>query len=150
MAKILVVDDEPSIRQLIVFTLREEGHELVEAVDGEQAVDLIEEHEPDLVVLDVMMPKLDGWGVMRELKRRGLKRSTRVLLLTAKTAESDFLNGWKLGVDEYLTKPFDPDVLAETVYETLTMTNEQIQQKRMEELEKSNLLSKIESLFGEE
>ena len=149
MARILVVDDEPAIRQLIVFTLDDLGHTVLEAANGEEAIAAVNEHHPDLLLLDVMMPKVDGWAVLRELRRTGLKRNTRVVLLTAKSGENDFVNGWKLGVDEYLTKPFDPDELAISVNEILLMSSEQIQQKRLDELEKSNLLSRIEAAFGE-
>ncbi|MCA1840253.1 MAG: response regulator transcription factor [Actinomycetota bacterium] len=150
MANILVVDDEPAIRQLISFTLTDAGHMVDEAGNGEEAIDFLKDKTPDLILLDVMMPKIDGWAVLRELRRTGLKRSTRVVLLTAKSAEADFVNGWRLGVDEYLTKPFDPEDLAITVNQILLMSTDQIQQKRLQELEKSNLLSRIESAFGEE
>lgn len=149
MARILVVDDEPSIRQLVAFTLEDLGHEVTEATDGDEAVEKIQDMIPDLVVLDVMMPRMDGWGVLQELRRLGIKRQTRVILLTAKSAENDFVLGWKLGVDDYVTKPFDPDELAIVVNETLMSTLEQLQQKRSDELEKSNLLQRIESAFGE-
>lgn len=149
MGKILVVDDEAAIRQLIVFALEPLGHEVLQASNGAEAVEQVAEHSPDLVVLDVMMPKMDGWTVMRELRRRGLKSKTRVLMLTAKTGETDFLDGWNLGVDEYVTKPFDPDDLAEAVSLTLRMGQDQIRSRRLAELEKSNLLFRIESAFGE-
>lgn len=150
VAKILVVDDEASIRELVSFTLEDLGHEVLQAKDGEDAVKKVAEEEPDLIVLDVMMPKLDGWGVLRELRRSKHRKQMRVVMLTAKSAENDFVLGWKLGVDDYLTKPFDPDELAIAVNETLMSSPEQLAQKRMRELDKSNLLSRIESAFGEE
>lgn len=147
--KILVVEDEESIRRLVRMTLAALGHEVIEAADGEEAMELVREERPDLIVLDIMLPKLDGWGVLRELRRSGLRRKTRVLLLTAKSSETDFVMGWRLGVDEYMTKPFDPDELAMVVDQTLMMSAEAIREKRLEELEKANLLSRIESAFGE-
>ena len=149
MAKILVADDESSIRKLILFTLSDAGHEVYEASDGEDAIAKAESISPDLIVLDVMMPKHDGWEVLRELRRRGIRRHIRVIMLTAKSAERDFVTGWKLGIDDYMTKPFEPDELALTVNETLMMSSEQIQERRKAELEKANLLSRIESAFGE-
>lgn len=149
MSRILVVEDESAIRKLITFTLSDSGHEVYEAADGDEAVQKMEELDPELVVLDVMMPKLDGWEVLRELRRRGIRRKTRVIMLTAKSTERDFVTGWKLGVDDYMTKPFEPDELALIVNETLMMSSEQIQERRKSELEKANLLSRIESAFGE-
>lgn len=95
------------------------------------------------------MPTLDGWGVLREMRASGRKRETRVILLTAKSSERDFVTGWKLGVDEYITKPFEPDELALSVNEILIMSPDQIQRRRLAELEKANLLSRIETAFGE-
>jgi DNA-binding response OmpR family regulator len=144
-----VVDDESAIRDLVVFFLKDAGYETVEASDGEEGVAKVKEESPDVIVLDVMMPKLDGWGVLSELRRLGLKRNSRVIMLTAKTLESDFLTGWKLGVDDYLTKPFEPEDLIGAIEGALKMSPDEIRTKRMIELEKANLLSRIESAFGE-
>lgn len=149
MTKILVVDDESAIRDLVVFFLQDAGYETVEASDGEEGVAKVKEESPDVIILDVMMPKLDGWGVLSELRRLGLKRNSRVIMLTAKTLESDFLTGWKLGVDDYLTKPFEPEDLIGAIEGALKMSPDEIRTKRMIELEKANLLSRIESAFGE-
>lgn len=149
MAKILVVDDEKDIRKLIWHTLGFHGHEMAEAGSGVEAVKKVREFKPDLMVLDIMMPGMDGWDVLRELRKHGLKRHTRVLVLTAKAQEVDYATGWKLGVDDYMTKPFDPDELALSVSETLMLSSEQLQQKRTDELEKANLLSWVESVFDE-
>ncbi len=149
MAKILVVDDEPAVRQLVRIVLEGEGHSVMEASNGMLGLDEVEAFKPQLLVLDVMMPGMDGYDVLRELRRRGLKKGMRVLLLTAKSAEADFIAGWKLGVDEYMTKPFDPEVLAKTARMTLAMSDEQVIEKRRHELERANLLSRLESAFGE-
>lgn len=149
MAKILVVDDEKDIRRLLVHTLGLHGHDVVEASTGEEAVDLVGQEAPDLMVLDVMMPGMTGWDVLKELRKKG-KRKTRVLMLTAKTQEMDYQMGWKLGADEYVSKPFDPDELALSVSETLMLSLDQLQQKRTEELEKANLLQWVESVFEED
>lgn len=148
MARIMVVEDDEPIRRLVSMTLGNLGHEVSEVRDGEEAIRRILEDEPDLVVLDVMMPKVDGWEVLHRIRRSG-KRNIRFILLTAKAEESDFVMGWRLQVDEYMTKPFDPDDLAEAVSQTLRMSPEQIRQKRLKEFEKANLLLRIESTFGD-
>jgi DNA-binding response OmpR family regulator len=150
LAKILVVDDDESIRRLVSFTLTDLGHEVVEAATGQEAISAVRDGEPVLIVLDVMMPGMDGLEVLKELRRLGLKRNTRVVLLTAKTQETDFVAGYNLGADDYLTKPFDPDELALQVTETLMLSPEQLQRKKEEEIEKATLLSRIESAFGDE
>lgn len=150
MAKILVVDDDESIRKLISITLSSDEHEIFEAPDGEAALELIEQQSPHLMVLDVMMPNMDGWGVLREMKSRGLRGDCRVVMLTAKSAETDFVHGWRLGVDAYLTKPFEPDELQVVATETLMMTPEQLAQRRTKELERSHLLARLESAFRDE
>lgn len=149
MAKILVVDDDDAIRGLVVFTLESYGHEVLQAADGLEAIETMGEQTPALVVLDVMMPGIDGWGVLREMRRSGLKAQTRVLMLTAKTREDDILMGWRLGIDDYVTKPFDPTDLARHVERTLLATREEIESRRARELEKATILSRIESLFDD-
>lgn len=149
MADILVVDDDPSVRSLVATVLEEYNHTIRLASGGEEALELIDKKVPDLIVLDLMMPGMDGWQLLRQLRKTGVKAKTRVLCLTAKTSESDYLQGWKLGVDDYLTKPFEPEEFVESVRQTISMTSDQLQQRRAEELEKANLLSRIESAFGE-
>lgn len=150
MAKILIVDDEKDIRRLISHTLGFHGHEVLEAGSGEEAIEKVREAKPDLIVLDIMMPDMDGWDVLRELRKRGLRGKTLVLVLTAKTQEIEYATAWRLGVDDYVTKPFDPDELALVISETLMLSPEQRQQKKNEELEKANLLSWVESVFEED
>lgn len=149
MATVLIADDEPSIRQLVAITLEEADHLVVEAANGQEALDRIMEDPPDLAILDVMMPEMDGWAVLRELRQSGLRQQIRVVMLTAKAGENDFVTGWKLGVDAYVTKPFDPEDLITTVNETLMMTPDQLKARRTEELEKANLLSRLESAFDD-
>jgi DNA-binding response OmpR family regulator len=133
-----------------VATVLDDGdHRIRLATGGQEALQLIEDKVPDLIVLDLMMPGMDGWEVLRQLRKTGIKAKTRVLCLTGKSSERDYLQGWKLGVDDYLTKPFEPDDLLEAVRQTLSMTQEQLQQRRAEELERANLLWRIESAFGE-
>ncbi|HKE24806.1 MAG TPA: response regulator [Bryobacteraceae bacterium] len=114
--KILIVDDEPHLRMLIQQTLEEledEGVELLMAGDGEQALEAIRAEQPDLVFLDVMMPKKNGFDVCQAVKREGGLSHTCIILLTAKGQEFDRQRGQEVGADLYMTKPFDPDALLE-------------------------------------
>jgi two-component system OmpR family response regulator len=105
MSKILIVDDDPHIRQLVHHCLRSEGFEIVEAGDGAQAISLLETIKVDMVILDIMMPKFDGWTVCTEIRRY---HDVPVLMLTAKGETSQKLKGFQLGADDYLVKPFEP------------------------------------------
>jgi DNA-binding response OmpR family regulator len=112
--KILIVDDEAHIRALVEQTLEDledEGVELLTASDGEAAVRIIDEERPDLVFLDVMMPKMNGYDVCRTVKRDMGLTDVRVVMLTAKGQETDQKRGEEVGADVYATKPFDPDEL---------------------------------------
>ena len=111
---ILIAEDEPHIRMLIEQTIEEledEGVEILTAADGEAAMGLAEEHKPDLVLLDVMMPKLNGFEVCERIKSHAGLTATQVFLLTAKGQEYDRARGEAAGADAYITKPFDPDHL---------------------------------------
>jgi two-component system OmpR family response regulator len=103
-ARLLVVDDEPTIRELLSTSLRFAGFEVHTAADGDEALTVAEKVRPDLLVLDVMMPGLDGFGVTRRLRERG--RDTPVLFLTAKDDVADRVAGLTVGGDDYVTKPF--------------------------------------------
>ena len=110
---ILVADDEDRIRKLISDFLSREGFEITEAADGGQALNLATgSNKPDLIILDVMMPVLDGWTVLAEVRK---STDIPVILLTAKAAESDQLSGFRLGADDYITKPFSPSLLVARV-----------------------------------
>ena len=114
MPTVLIVDDEQHIRLLIEQTLEEledDGVELLTASDGEEALDVVANHHPDLVFLDVMMPKRNGFEVCRSIKDDPATAATTVVLLTAKGQAYDREQGAAAGADEYLTKPFDPDDL---------------------------------------
>lgn len=102
--KILVVDDDQNIRELLRLYLIKEGYAVVLAGDGEQALELYNAEKPDIVLLDVMMPKLDGWETCRRLRKQG---DTPVIMLTAKGETFDKVLGLELGADDYVVKPFD-------------------------------------------
>ncbi len=105
MARILVVDDEAHIRELVNLYLTDEGFEVVEKSNGEEALDYAANHAVDMVILDIMMPRLDGWELCRKLREIG---DTPILMITAKGEPADKLKGFQLGTDDYLSKPFDP------------------------------------------
>jgi two-component system alkaline phosphatase synthesis response regulator PhoP len=108
--KVLVVDDERHIVRLVQVTLEREGYEVVSAFDGKDALKKVASEKPDLIVLDVMMPRMDGFEVLKHL-RADPARYTPVIMLTAKAQDVDVFNGWRAGVDCYLTKPFNPQEL---------------------------------------
>jgi len=107
MKKILIADDEPHILDLLRLIL-ENKYQVYTAEDGEQALSILEEIEPDLLILDVMMPKLNGYELCEKLKKNSKTAQMKIAMLSAKTQERDIMKGLKLGADFYLTKPFDP------------------------------------------
>ncbi|HYF61728.1 MAG TPA: response regulator transcription factor [Herpetosiphonaceae bacterium] len=122
MTTILVVDDEPNIREVVGLYLRREGHTVVEASDGETALRLARQHAPDLVVLDLMLPKLPGLEVCRRLQS---ERRTPVIMLTAKSEENDRIIGLGVGADDYIVKPFSPRELVARVEAVLRRVSPQ-------------------------
>jgi DNA-binding response OmpR family regulator len=112
MATVLVVDDEPIVRDVVVRYLRREGYETLEAGDGLDAQELLRRHEPSLVVLDLMLPGMDGLQLCQWIRARS---ELPVIMLTARAEEADRIVGLELGADDYLTKPFSPRELAARV-----------------------------------
>ena len=106
--KILVVDDEALLVKGIRFNLQSEGYEVITGTDGLEAVKLVQEQKPDLVILDVMMPRLDGFSACREIRKVS---ESPIIILSARTEEYDKLFGFELGVDDYVVKPFSPKEL---------------------------------------
>lgn len=120
--KLLIVDDEAHIRMLIEQTLEDledEGVEMFFAENGQEALELIKEQKPDLVFLDVMMPKLNGMEVCQKVKKDLGLNEVYIILLTAKGQEVDRQNGLDMGANRYMTKPFDPDEMLEVATEIL-------------------------------
>jgi len=147
VAKILVADDSSDIRHLLSAILVEEGHSVTTANDGAKAVEMMAEEAPELLVLDVMMPRLDGYGVLTSMQETGLLSEVKVLILTAKTSEADWARGYKLGADQYLTKPFGSDELLQSVTNLLETSKADLKVKTEEELDRAQLLSRLESIF---
>lgn len=126
--RILIVDDEPDILLMLRVNLEAEGYETLLASDGATALRRIDEEKPDLVLLDIMMPIVDGWGVLDEVG--GNDSGPRVIMLSAKAGEDDVLRAWRNGADEYVTKPFDPDRLMSLVSEVLERSNDDRKARR--------------------
>lgn len=124
MHKILVVDDEPSIVTLMKFNLEKAGYEVITAEDGRQGLDLSLTEKPDLIVLDLMLPGMDGMDICKSLRQE--KVDTPILMLTAKDEEFDKILGLELGADDYMTKPFSPREVVARVKAILRRT--QVQQ----------------------
>lgn len=119
MQKILICDDEVNIRNIMDFSLETEGFLVVTATDGDEALRLTMSEQPDLVILDIMMPGSDGLTVCRNLKENPATKHLPVLLLTAKAGKGDREAGLDAGADDYITKPFSPQRLVEKVNEVL-------------------------------
>ena len=113
--KILVVDDEVYLLQILDFSLGAEGYDVVTAEDGEQALNKAKSEQPDLIVLDIMMPKVDGYEACRKLKQDPSMKDVPVILLTAKGRDIDRKLGLEVGADDYITKPFSPNKLLEKI-----------------------------------
>lgn len=112
MSKIMVVDDDSNIRELIHVLLKNEGLDVLEAIDGLDALSKLENEKVDMLILDIMMPNMDGWTLCQEIRKYG---DLPILMLTAKGETSQKVKGFRLGADDYLTKPFEPAELVARV-----------------------------------
>lgn len=117
--KVLIVDDEPNIVLSVEFLMRREGHEVVTASDGQEAIDLLAGTKPDLMILDVMMPRKNGFEVCAEVRADPALSRMPILMLTAKGREAEMKKGISLGADAYITKPFSTHDLVAKVHELL-------------------------------
>lgn len=124
MKKILIVDDEEQIRNILRMYLVREGYEISEAEDGEKGLKLFYEKPFDLVILDVMLPKKDGWSILREIKKY---TETPVIMLTARDDSEDEVFGFEMGADDYITKPFNNKVLLARVKSLLRKSNNSVE-----------------------
>ncbi|HYM21366.1 MAG TPA: response regulator [Candidatus Kapabacteria bacterium] len=140
MAKtVLIVDDEKDIRDLLAYNLSKEGFAVLTAGDGNEALDTLGKHKADLVVLDIMMPGLDGYEVCKQIRATEAWKSLPVIFLTARSAEVDQIVGLELGADDYIQKPVSPRVLVARVKSILRRTNE-----RTPKLVEETALDKVE------
>jgi DNA-binding response OmpR family regulator len=119
MKKVLAVDDQPQIVRLIQVNLQKADFEVITAFDGDEALHKLREHRPDLVILDVIMPKRDGFEVLREIKSNAETRHIPVIMLTVKAQDADIFEGLKEGAELYLPKPFHPTDLVSLVRRVL-------------------------------
>ncbi len=135
MAKeqILVVDDEEDILELITYNLMKEGYHVITAVSGEAAISRAHKEKPDLILLDLMLPGVDGLDVYRELKKKQDTSQIPIIMVTAKTEHADIITGLELGSDDYVTKPFSPKVLLARIKAVL-------RRKKFEEVEDTPVL----------
>ena len=129
MASVLVVDDEPIVREVVCRYLERDGYTVLEAADGERALELVAERSPSLVVLDVMLPGVDGLEVCRRVRADS---GTPIILLTARGEETDRIVGLELGADDYVTKPFSPRELAVRVRTVLRRSAPELESGRIE------------------
>src|SRR5476649_1984964 len=109
--KILVVEDDPDISELITYNLERQGYEIACLYDGSHAVDFVHKRKPDLIILDLMLPEVDGIEICRTLKSDSTTKSIPIVMLTAKSEEADVVVGLQMGADDYIPKPFSPKVL---------------------------------------
>jgi DNA-binding response OmpR family regulator len=131
---VLVVDDEPGIIDILTTNLAAEGFEVIGAADGLEGLELARQRAPDLIVLDIMLPKLDGWEVLRHLESRPATAGTPIVVLTARTEDADVLRGLQLGAVEYVTKPFYPADLVATIKIQLEVLDPVLRDRRRADL----------------
>ena len=143
----LVVDDDASVRAMLGYLLHDEGYDVQEAADGAEAITALTVAAPDCMVLDLMMPNVDGVSVLRARRERGFAPDTRVLVLTAKTDTKDAVWCWELGADEYLNKPVDPDKLAREIRQLLARSSVELQRRRPVGLADARARDKLEAAF---
>lgn len=144
---VLIVDDDPSIRSMLGFIFEDEGFDVREAVDGVDALTALTDDPPDAMVLDLMMPRVDGHGVLRERREKQLARDTRIVVLTAKSDPADAVWCWELGADEFVNKPVDPERLLREVQMLLKRTPDEIRARRREGLADAKRLDSMEAAF---
>ncbi|MFW6113862.1 MAG: response regulator transcription factor [Actinomycetota bacterium] len=131
---LLVVDDDPMVTRLVRINLELEKFEVDEAWDGKTAMRMIDEGRPDLLILDIMMPQMDGWEILQKLREDPAVADLPTVLLTAKVQDEDIARGWRMGADGYITKPFNPVNLADSLREILSATPEEREARRQQEI----------------
>jgi len=142
---VLVVDDDEVIRGMLAFLFEGEGHTVQQAADGAEALEWLRRQPPDCMVLDLMMPGVDGLSVLRARQLGDLARDTRVIVLTAKSGTEDAVWCWEAGADEFLTKPFDPDRLLRLVRDLAALTPAEAHRRRQAGLAESRRMDALEA-----
>jgi len=145
---VLVVDDDEVIRGLLAWLFEEAGYSVRQAADGSEALAALAGRAPDCMVLDLMMPRVDGQTVLQRRQDEGLAPDTRVVVLTAKTDRMSQVWCWERGADEYLIKPFDGDRLLRLVADLMSSSNAQLRRRRQVGLDEARRLDAIEAAFG--
>ncbi len=145
MPRVLVVDDEPDICTVLGLALEADGFEVTRATSAQRALVELEMAPPDVVILDIMMPGMDGFEMLGQVRQRHLAAGTRFVVVTCRTSERDHLRGWELGADEYLTKPIDGAALPGLVRQVLAASDEELAARRADELAKAALLDRLEA-----
>lgn len=120
MKKILIVDDEPNIVMSLEYTFKKNNFEVFIARDGQEALDILKSSLPNIIILDIMMPNVDGYNTLEQIKKDERLKDTKVIFLSAKNKEKDIEKGLSLGADLYMTKPFSVKKLVEQVNELLS------------------------------
>lgn len=131
-ARVLVVDDDPMVTRLVRINLELEQFEVEEAWDGKTAMRMIRENPPDLLVLDIMMPQMDGWEILRMVREDEKLKELPVVVLTAKVQDEDIARGWRMGADGYIVKPFNPVILGDELRKVLDASPEERRARREE------------------
>jgi DNA-binding response OmpR family regulator len=147
---ILIVDDEPGVRDILRVNLEAEGYAVYEAGDGREAIEQVQGAAPDLLILDVMMPYINGWEVLRRLEADPATAGLPIIMLSVRAGDSDVLRGLEQGALEYIPKPFDPVVVSERVrliLEELDARGRQAYRQRLIECRRCNMAS-LSRLFG--
>ena len=143
--KVLIVDDDATMVALLATLLEIDGFEAQETLSGEEALRAIREDPPDLVLLDIMMPEMDGFEVLAILRDHPSTEKLPVVMLTARTDDKDIFQGWRRGADEYITKPFNPRELIDTIRVVLSRSMEDRLEERAQRVESLlEILQRIE------
>lgn len=132
--KILVIDDEPGIIEIVEANLEGDGFEVISASNGKEGLEKIKSEKPELVLLDVMMPEMDGWEVLRRVEQDPETAGMPIIMLTAKAADEDYIHGLEEGAIEYVTKPFYPQELVNRIKITLMVLNPRMRDERRHSL----------------
>ncbi|MCM3735495.1 response regulator transcription factor [Bacillus cytotoxicus] len=148
---ILIVEDEDILREIVKDYLLHDGYKVLEATSGTEALSIFEKHEVHLIILDIMLPKLDGWSVCRRIRRTS---NVPIIMLTARTDEDDTLLGFELGADDYVTKPYNPPILLARAKRLLETRCETYQTSKDNMLSRNgivvHLLSRIATINGKD